>query len=29
MNQQMAGIDSYNEVIAWLISYQKRKNENK
>ncbi len=29
MNQQMAGIDSYNEVIAWLISYQKKyKNEN-
>lgn len=28
MNQQMAGIDSYNEVIAWLISYQKRKNAN-
>jgi len=29
MNQQMAGIDSYNEVIAWLISYQKRKHANK
>jgi len=29
MNQQMAGIDSYNEVVAWLISYQKKKNENK
>ncbi|MBT9483151.1 DUF3810 domain-containing protein [Sediminibacterium sp.] len=28
MNHQMAGIDSYNEVVAWLISYQKRKNEN-
>lgn len=29
MNQQMAGINSYNEVIAWLISYQKKyKNEN-
>jgi len=26
MNQQIAGIDSYNEVIAWLISYNKRKN---
>lgn len=29
MNQQMAGIESYNEVVAWLISFQKRKNENK
>lgn len=22
LNEQLAGIDSYNEVIAWLISYQ-------
>jgi hypothetical protein len=25
INQQYAGINSYNEVIAWLISYQKKK----
>lgn len=28
MNHQITGIDSYNEVVAWLISFQKRKNEN-
>jgi hypothetical protein len=28
MNQQVAGIDSYNEVIAWLISYQNKRHAN-
>ena len=24
LNKQLAGIDSYNEVIGWLLSYQRK-----
>ena len=24
MNKQLAGIDSYNEIIGWLLAYQKK-----
>ena len=24
MNKQLAGINSYNEVIGWLLAYQKK-----